>query len=201
MSRGIDETGGSRGPAYEQRFREIAASGQDVHGEAAFVDGLLAGRPGARILDAGCGTGRVGRELARRGYEVVGVDNDASMLEVARAEAPELSWRLQDLAALADSEEYDLVVAAGNVMVYLAEGTEADVVRRLAAALRPGGRLVAGWATAREGEDGRPALPVAKYDRLTAATGLQPVGRYSTWDGEPLRAGSDWCVAVDRRPE
>ena len=201
MSRWIEETGGSRGPAYEQRFRDLAASGQDVHGEAGFVDRLLAGRPGARVLDAGCGTGRVARELARRGYDVVGVDNDASMLEVARAEAPELLWRLDDLAALADSAEYDLIVAAGNVMVYLAEGTEADVLRRLAGALRPAGQLVAGWATARDAEDGRPALPVADYDRLTVAAGLQPVARYSTWDGEPWRESSDWCVAVDRRPE
>ena len=201
MSRWIEETGGSRGPDYEQRFRDLAASGQDVHGEAAFIDRLLADRPGARVLDAGCGTGRVARELARRGYEVVGVDNDASMLAVARAEAPQLPWRLDDLAALADSEQYDLVVAAGNVMVYLAVGTEADVVRRLAAALRPGGHLVAGWATARDPQDGRPALPVEEYDRLVAGAGLQPVARYSTWDGEPWRDGSDWCVAVDRRPE
>lgn len=199
MSRWIEETGGSRGPAYEQRFRDLAASGQDVHGEAAFIDRLLAGRPGAAVLDAGCGTGRVARELGRRGYAVVGVDNDASMLDVARAEAPELSWRLQDLAALEDSEEYDLVVAAGNVMVYVAEGTEDEVVQRLAAALRPGGLLVAGWATRRSAQDSRPALTVPDYDRLTASAGLHPLGRYATWQGEPLTAEADWCVAVDQR--
>ena len=85
MSRWLQETGGSRGTSYDEAFRELAASGADVHGEASFVADLVA--PGARVLDAGCGTGRVAVELARRGYEVVGADNDVSMLQVARRSA------------------------------------------------------------------------------------------------------------------
>ncbi len=117
MSRWLEETGGSRGASYDEAFRELAASGADVHGEAAFVADLV--RPGARVLDAGCGTGRVAVELARRGFDVVGVDNDASMLEVARRSA-RLRWYDADLAALELAERFDLVVAAGNVVVFLA---------------------------------------------------------------------------------
>ncbi len=200
MSRWLEETGGTSGEAYDERFRALARRGVDVHGEAAYVDALL--RPGperARVLDAGCGTGRVAVELARRGHDVVGVDNDPSMLAVARrSEGPR--WAEVDLAALDPGhlarrglpEAYDLVVAAGNVVVFLAPGTEPRVVERLAAVLRPGGLLVSGWRTDR--------LPPEEYDRWVRTAGLEHVVRHATWDGDPWHEGAVWCVAVDRRP-
>jgi 2-polyprenyl-3-methyl-5-hydroxy-6-metoxy-1,4-benzoquinol methylase len=192
MSRWLQETGGERGPSYEQAFRDLAASGVDVHGEAAFVERLLTtlAPPGHSVLDAGCGTGRVARELARRGTSVVGVDSDASMLDVAREQAPELRWLVADLVELELSERFDVVVAAGNVMVFLAPGTEAEVVRRLAAHVRPGGALVSGWRTDR--------MTREQYDALAEAAGLELVARYATWDAAPWLSDADWCVAVDR---
>ena len=71
------------GAEYQRRFDELAASGVDVHGEATFV----AAYGPATVLDAGCGTGRVAIELARRDIEVVGVDTDPSMLAEARAKS------------------------------------------------------------------------------------------------------------------
>ena len=198
MSRWLQDTGGARGPSYDAAFAELAASGVDVHGEAACVAGLV--RPGARVLDAGCGTGRVAIAPARRGFDVVGVDSDASMLDVARTRSPELPWHLVDLAAFEDEQDHDLVVAAGNVVVYLADGTGPEVVRRLGRALRPGGLLVSGWRTDRAEDDGRPALAVDRYDAWAAAAGLAPEQRWSTWDRAPWRDDADWCVAVHRRP-
>ena len=188
MTRWLQETGGARGASYDEAFRELAASGADVHGEAAFLVDLLA--PSARVLDAGCGTGRVAVELARRGFDVAGADNDPSMLEVARR-SDAVRWYDADLAALDLAEQFDLVVAAGNVVVFLAEGTEQEVLRRLAAHLVPGGLLVSGWRTDR--------LRAAAYDDLAAGAGLEPVERWSTWDREPWRDDADWCVAVHRR--
>ena len=188
MSRWLQETGGDRGSSYDEAFRALAASGMDVHGEAAYVAALVPS--GSRVLDAGCGTGRVGIELARRGYDVVGIDSDASMLAVAQRTAPELEWRLEDLAALVDSFSYDLIVAAGNVMIFLEPGTGPAVVGRLAAALRPGGLLVSGWRT--------DELTVEEYDRWAAGAGLTPVVRHATWQGAELTEDADWCVAVDR---
>ncbi len=187
MTRWSAETGGERGRDYDRVFEELAAAGQDVHGEAAYVDALLGG-PG-RVLDAGCGTGRVGAELARRGHDVVGVDNDASMLDVAR-DRPGVRWLAADLAALDLPDRFDLVVAAGNVVVFLEPGTEAEVLRRLAAHLVPGGLLVSGWRTDR--------LAVETYDDLVQRAGLRPVVRSATWQGAPWSEGADWCVAVDR---
>ena len=190
MTRWLDATGGSRGASYDEAFRELAASGADVHGEAALVAGLVP--PGARVLDAGCGTGRVAVELARRGHDVAGADNDDSMLEVARRSAG-VRWYDADLATLDLPERFDLVVAAGNVVVFLAEGTEQEVLRRLAAHLVPGGLLVSGWRTDR--------LAAQAYDLLAAGAGLEPVERWSTWDRDPWRDDADWCVAVHRRPD
>lgn len=189
MSRWLQETGGTRGAGYDAAFRELAASGADVHGEAAYVDALLA--PAARVLDAGCGTGRVAVELARRGHQVTGVDSDASMLSVARRHAG-VQWLQQDLALLDLQERFDLIVAAGNVMVFLAPGSEPAVVGRLADHLAPGGLLVCGWRTDR--------LGVGTYDGWARSAGLVPVVRQTSWAGEPWRDGADWCVAVDRRP-
>ena len=186
MSRWLEETGGGSGASYDERFRALAASGMHVHGEADYVSTLL---PAGSVLDAGCGTGRVAVELAARGYDVVGVDSDASMLEVARRH--ELAWVEADLATLDLGRRFDLVVCAGNVMVFLAPGTEAEVVRRLAAHLLPGGLLVSGWRTDR--------MALSSYDELVRAAGLEQVVRHSTWDGDPWRDDADWCVAVDRR--
>lgn len=189
MTRWLQETGGERGRDYDAAFRELAASGADVHGEAAYVDALVP--PGAAVLDAGCGTGRVAVELARRGHRVVGADNDASMLAVARGHTGP-TWVDADLAALDLTERFDLVVAAGNVVVFLEPGTEPAVVARLAAHLVPGGLLVSGWRTDR--------LTAQEYGVWARAAGLEPVVRHAAWDGTPWHDDADWCVAVDRRP-
>ena len=187
MTRWQDETGGRRGEAYDQRFQQLAASGIHVHGEADYVQRLL---PSGSVLDAGCGTGRVAVELAARGYDVVGVDSDRSMLDVARRHP--LTWVEADLATFDLGRRFDLIVCAGNVMVFLAPGTEPEVARRLAAHLVPGGLLVSGWRTDR--------MAVSSYDELVVEADLEQVVRHSTWDGDPWRDNADWCVAVDRLP-
>jgi len=66
----------------------------------------------ASVLDAGCGTGRVAIELARRGVDVIGVDLDAGMLEQARQKAPDLDWIDGDLATVDLARHFDVVVLA-----------------------------------------------------------------------------------------
>src|SRR5687768_18622496 len=84
------------GEEYDAPYAERAAAGQNVHGEADFVEAF---KPES-VLDAGCGTGRVGAELARRRIEVVGVDIDHRMLNTARDKAPHLQSHLGDLATI-----------------------------------------------------------------------------------------------------
>jgi SAM-dependent methyltransferase len=82
--------------AYVERFRTMAAQGADLGGEARLVDALLPRR--ARVLDAGCGPGRVGAFLAAAGHEVVGVDADPVLIEAAEADHPGPHWIVGDLA-------------------------------------------------------------------------------------------------------
>lgn len=177
----------ARGAAYDRRFEELAASGVDVHGEADFVS-TLAPRT---VLDAGCGTGRVAIELARRGVEVAGVDVDPAMLEVARRKAPSLVWVEADLATLDLGRRFEVVLTAGNVLLFVAHGTEAAVVDRLARHLVQGGRLVAGFSLGG-------GLTVGDYDEMATAAGLFLEARFSTWDAAPFAETSDYAVSVHR---
>jgi SAM-dependent methyltransferase len=186
-----------RGDEYDARWRTLAAQGANVHGEADLVEALLRDEGGTRVLDAGCGTGRVAIELARRGFSVVGVDADAPMLAAARAKAPEICWLEGDLADLSDlpgvrDDEFDLIVLAGNVMIFLHPGTEGRVLGQLTGRLAPGGLMVAGFQLRR----GR--ISPAEYDRLAEAAGLTPVARWSTWDRQPF-VGGDYAVSVHQR--
>jgi SAM-dependent methyltransferase len=174
-----------RASTYDDRWEELAAEGQNIHGEADFVFSL---EPGS-VLDAGCGTGRVAIELARRGVDVVGVDLDPDMLARARVKGPELAWVQGDLADVDLDRRFDVVVLAGNVMIYLRPGTEAAVVANLARHLEPGGALVAGFAL----EPGR--YDLASYDAHAAAAGLTLAERWATWDRQPYDDGS-YAVSV-----
>ncbi|MGW1811166.1 class I SAM-dependent methyltransferase [Streptomyces sp. NPDC002078] len=201
MSRWNELTGGRSGQDYAARFAALARSGKDMHGEARFCVSLVPA--GARVLDAGCGTGRVMVRLARLGYECVGVDLDASMLAVARKQAPELPWFQADLAefapaALGVAADFDLVVAAGNIFPLLAAGTETTVVERLAAALRPGGLLVAGFGLDEAHLPVPPSITLPEYDDCCATAGLALVDRFATWDADPYD-GDGYAVSVHRR--
>lgn len=193
MTNRWQRTEAPRGADYDARWAKLAAAGRSVHGEADLVDGLLRESGGTTVLDAGCGTGRVAVELARRGYRVTGVDADPDMLASARTKSDETPWVLADLTDLSGHVEatFDLVVLAGNVMIFLEPGTEGQVVHELAARLEPGGLLVAGFAL-------RPdRLSLAEYDRVAEDAGLRLVARWATWDREPFTDG-DYAVSVHR---
>src|SRR5688500_14652099 len=126
--------------AYIKRFRDLAEAGQDLVGEARLVDAML--RRGARVLDAGSGTGRIGGFLAEAGHDVVGVDGDPVLVAEARQEHPRAQWLVGDLAQLdlpaaGVAEPFDVIVCAGNVMTFLAPSTRQEVLRRMRAHLRP----------------------------------------------------------------
>ena len=178
--------------AYVQRFRSLAAQGTDLAGEARLVDAMLP--RGARVLDAGCGPGRVGAFLADAGHTVVGVDVDPVLIAAAEVDHPGPRWIVGDLAeldlaALGMPEPFDAVVCAGNVMAFLAPSTRREVLRRLRAHLTPAGRAVIGFGAGR-------GYPFEEFLDDARGAGLSPDVLLSTWDLRPYAPGADFLVAV-----
>jgi SAM-dependent methyltransferase len=181
---------------YIERFRRLAADGADLAGEARLLDAMLA--PGSRILDAGSGTGRVGAELAARGHHVVGVDADAELIAAAETDHPGPRWLVADLAeldlvALGEPDPFDAAVIAGNVLVFVAPGSEPRVLARVAEHIRPDGVIVVGFALDR-------GYSLADLDAHAAAAGLDLEHRFATWDLRPFRDDAPFAVTVFRRP-
>jgi 2-polyprenyl-3-methyl-5-hydroxy-6-metoxy-1,4-benzoquinol methylase len=177
---------------YIERFRTMAADGVDLHGEARLIDAMAA--RGAQILDAGCGPGRVGGRLAELGHDVTGIDLDPVLIAAAEQDHPGPTWVVGDLAELdsidlGDADGFEVIVCAGNVMGFLDPATRQPVLRQLAAALRPDGRLVVGFGT---GGD----YPFGEFFDDLEQVGLVTELRLSTWDLRPFAADSDFLVAV-----
>jgi len=177
------------GDEYQKRFDDLAASGVDVYGE---VDFVMRYAP-ATVLDAGCGSGRVAIELARRCVDVVGADVNPSMIATARERAPDLDWVESDLTALDLGRTFDIVVMAGNVPLFTPEGTHAALVDGCARHVRgAGGLLIAGFSLGQ-------GYGLRDYDAHASATGLELVDRFATWDNEPFPGDGTYAVSVHRR--
>jgi SAM-dependent methyltransferase len=173
---------------YVERFRTMARDGADLAGEARLIDAMVP--RGARILDAGCGPGRVGAALAAAGHRVVGVDLDPVLIAAAREDHPGPEWLVGDLTTLdLPDHDFDAIVAAGNVMAFVAPGTRIGILRRLRAHLAPGGRVVTGFGAGRE-------YPFADFLADVAAAGLRPDLLLATWDLRPFTPDADFLVAV-----
>ena len=177
------------GEEYDAPYRARERAGENVHGEADFVESF-----GPKsVLDAGCGTGRVGIEIARRGIEVVGVDVDPRMLDTARLKAPHIPWHLGDISTIDLGRTFDAIVMAGNVMIFVTPGTEGAVLKNMARHLSPSGVLIAGFQISMA------YLDLDSYDRLAEEAGLTLTERYSTWDRERWRWESMYAVSVHQK--
>ena len=192
--RWFTETDEGHSQSYIERMRGLASEGEDLAGEARLIDAMV--KPRSRILDAGCGPGRVGAALFARGHEVVGVDVDPELIAAAREDHPGPIWIMSDLAtlelaALGEPEPFDAVVIAGNVLAFVAPETETQVLARLAAHLVPDGFAVAGFHTDR--------YNITEFDEHLVNAGFTLEHRFATWDLRPWHADADFAVSVLRR--
>lgn len=177
---------------YIERFRSMAAAGDDLAGEARFIDAMA--QRGARILDAGCGPGRVGSALAGAGHDVVGVDVDPVLVAAAEEDHPGPLWLVGDLAELdlparGVTEGFDVIVCAGNVIAFLAPSTRRVVLERLRSHLRSGGRIAIGFGAGRE-------YDFDDFLSDAGRAGLVVDALFETWDLRPFTEASGFLVSI-----
>lgn len=195
-TRWVTDTSEGHSEWYIERFRGMAAEGADLAGEARLVDAMVP--RGARVLDAGCGPGRVGAELHARGHTVVGVDADPALIDAAEHDHPGPRWLVADLAhfdlaAQGEPEQFDAAVLAGNVVLFLAPRTEVDVLRLVGQHVRPDGFVIVGFHVDRD-------LALEDFDRYVAEAGLVIEHRFATWDLRAWHDHADFSVTVLRHP-
>jgi SAM-dependent methyltransferase len=182
--------GGPANGYYGRRFGALVADGHDIDGEARLADALL--RRGARVLDAGAGMGRVGAALQARGHRVVAAEPDPALVAQARRTFPDLDVVEADILELSPGllaergldTEFDLVVCVGNVMIFLAEGTERATLSRLRGLLAEGGRLLVGFHPV-DGPTTSRAYPTDEFVADAAAAGLRVDLRAGSYELHP----------------
>lgn len=181
---------------YAQRWVDMVADGVDIDGEARLVDAMAP--RGARILDVGCGQGRMGIYLHARGHRVTGVDLDPYLIDRAREACPEATWEVADLADDGwAAGPFDLAVSAGNVLAFVEPSDRPAVLANLAARIAPAaegtggaaGRLVVGFGLDR-------GWTREDFDAEAERAGLRVEQRWSTWDLRPFTDDGGFMVAV-----
>lgn len=161
-------------------------------------------KPGARILDAGCGPGRDLAAFAARGYKAVGMDASLPMVKIARKHSgctvhhmsfAEIEWHL----------EFDGVWACASLL-HVPEVSMADVLHKLARALRPSGVMYASFKYG-EGERQQGDRRFTDYTEqgmnnlLEEVDGLNLVEAWRTADLRKDRACEHWLNLILRKTQ
>ena len=180
---------------YIEKFRHIKYLGEDINGEARLVDAMCFRY--ANILDAGCGSGRVGGYLANLGYKVVGVDIDPILVEAAIQDYPKSQWLVNNLLDLhlADQgsiKKFDIIISAGNVVAFLVPSTRIKFFSNLYAYLKPEGRLIIGFSFNR-------GYTFSKFLKEILYAGFVPELLLSTWGLQVFAQNSNFLIAILRQ--
>ncbi len=168
---------------YEEAFYRVASqqmSAERLKAEMDLVVPALALSPGARLLDLGCGYGRVAVPLAQQGYAVTGVDLAGTSLRVARKAAREaavrIRWLRRDMRDIPFTDYFEAAICMGAFGVLETDEEDLRVLVAVRRALRPGGRFL-----------------LDHKNRQWQVRHFQPTGRVEMPDG----AVSEWTTEID----
>ena len=181
---------------YDQRWEAMAARGENVHGEADAVTRLIERHldvhereHALRVLDAGCGTGRLAVELSRRGHVVTAVDLDPDMIDKARDKSSDITWLVGDLSTVDVTTRgglFDVIVMAGNILNFCAPGTQTTIVQNMVKHLADSGLLVCGWSQELRDD----AYLWVDFVRDSRGAGANVAETWTNWDGDAMPAST-----------
>jgi len=129
--------------AFAHRYDLHTPPDHYKHDHRFVLEQAAATAPGGRLLDIGCGTGAFLEKAIAAGFDAYGADAAEAMVRVAAARLGADRVRHERMQDLAEREAYDLICALSWTIHYAETAAELDdIVRRCAAALKPGGRLL-----------------------------------------------------------
>lgn len=127
-------------------FWRAVVSDEQTRAEADFIQKQLQLSAGARVLDVPCGNGRLSIALARRGFQLTGVDIAREFIDEAKMKSSEdgvpIDFDERDMRDLPWTSEFDGVFCCGNSFGYLDDQGNADFLKAVSNALRPGARFL-----------------------------------------------------------
>lgn len=135
-------------PDFQQEFAERGGFPDDKRTSEQIdkIETLLHLHPPMRVLDLGCGNGRHSLEMARRGYQCVGIDVADSFIEQARHDAEtrhlKIYFRLQRGCDLQEKEVYEFVLAYNHNLGFMSEVELSKHFRNAWRSLKPSGKLL-----------------------------------------------------------
>lgn len=187
---------------YEANAERFVRDTRDLDMESVYGLFLALLPPGARILDAGCGSGRDSRAFLERGYEVTALDASEAMVELASGhiDRPVLHMSFDQVRF---RERFDGVWASASLLPVPRHGI-AEVLGRLATALKAGGVMFASFKYG-EGETIRDGRLFNDYDErslgdlLRSRPDLVPLEVWRTTGLRPDRDDVTWLNALLRK--
>ena len=189
------ELAGEANRGYGRHFADLVEQGVDMAGEARLADALVP--RGARIIDIGSGMGRVAAALRSCGHDVVATEPDPALRAQSRATYADLEVLPHEALALDPAElgTFDLAVLVGNVMIFLAEGTERAVLARVRDLLSPTGRALVGFHLTAV-KAGSRTYPAEEFVADAESAGLRVVHRFGSYQlHEPVDDYAVWVLA------
>jgi SAM-dependent methyltransferase len=183
-------------------FWRAAVSAEHTRAEADFIAKQLQLSRAAKVLDVPCGNGRLSIELAKRGFELTGVDIATEFMDEAKSSSTEagvnVDWQTRDMRDLPWKGEFDGAFCFGNSFGYLDDEANADFLRSLAQTLKPGSRFILDAPAVAEC-----ILPNFQSNRSVEIAGIK-VDIEHRYDHEQGRMFNDFTFTrdgvIDKRP-
>ena len=168
--------------------------------ETYFIEESLGLNSGASILDVPCGSGRISIELARRGYQVTGIDINTELLDLAQTKAKDINldinWLEMDMRDLPWHDHFDGAICFWSSFGYFNEADNANFLQRVSRSLKTGASFILDTPLIET------RLPeMESQERVWWPAGELLALEERTFDHETSRIESEWTFIKDGQIE